>query len=231
MLVASHCTVRARSLPRHGREEIEGGRDAASERLRRHVDAVAREASACRSMGRCSRNLSQTASTMSVSPSLPLSTICGGGEAETGTRGRWPAVRRGRGHQVLESRARREVLVAEKKKARDLKGRDRLRAEVPPIDGLIERWVDAGRNVGSMVGTNIKLLDAHGAPILREVVSEMLAHGTHDRGTMAILCEQKRKRRDGSAPLSHARPCRSDLLAFGAYRHPVFVTGDRRPRR
>lgn len=103
-------------------------------------------------------------------------------------------------HQVLESRAHREALVADKKKARDLKGRDRLRAEVPPIDALIERWVDAGRNVGSMVGTTIKLLDAYGAPILREVVSEMLARGTHDRGVMAILCEQKRKRRDGPAP-------------------------------
>ena len=85
-------------------------------------------------------------------------------------------------------------------KARDLKGRDRLRAEIPPIEALLERWVDAGRNVGSMVATTIKLLDAYGAPILREVVSEMLARGTHDRGAMAILCEQKRKRRDGPAP-------------------------------
>src|SRR5580658_5856151 len=80
-------------------------------------------------------------------------------------------------HQVLESRAHREALIAEKRKARDLKGRDRLRAEVPPIEALIERWVDAGRNVGSMIGTTVKLLDAYGAPILREVVSEMLARG------------------------------------------------------
>ena len=36
-----------------------------------------------RSMGRCSMNLSQTASTISVSTSLPRSTICGGGDAET----------------------------------------------------------------------------------------------------------------------------------------------------
>jgi hypothetical protein len=103
-------------------------------------------------------------------------------------------------HQVIELRVHREALVAEKRKARDLKGRDRLHAEVPEIDPLIERWVDAGRNVGSMVGSTIQLLDAYGPAILREAVSEMLARGTHDRGAMAILCEQKRKRRDGRAP-------------------------------
>lgn len=103
-------------------------------------------------------------------------------------------------HQVIESRAHREAVVAEKKKARDLKGRDRLHAEIPQIDALLERWVDAGRNVGSMVASTIKLLDAYGSAVLREAVAEMLARGTHDRGAMAILCEQKRKRRDGPAP-------------------------------
>jgi transposase len=103
-------------------------------------------------------------------------------------------------HQVIEARVHREALVAEKKKARDLKGRDRLRAEVPQIDALLERWVDAGRNVGSMIAATITLLDAYGAAVLREVVAEMVARGTHDRGAMAILCEQKRKRRAGPAP-------------------------------
>ena len=103
-------------------------------------------------------------------------------------------------HQVIESRVHRDALVAEKKKARDLKGRDRLRAEIPQIDALIDRWVDAGRNVGSMIAATITLLDAYGASVLREVVSEMVARGTHDRGAMAILCEQKRKRRAGPAP-------------------------------
>jgi transposase len=103
-------------------------------------------------------------------------------------------------HQVIELRLHREALVAEKRKARDLKGRDRLHAEVPQIDLLLERWVDAGRNIGSMVGSTIKLLDAYGPAVLREAISEMVARGTHDRGAMAILCEQKRKRRDAHAP-------------------------------
>ncbi len=103
-------------------------------------------------------------------------------------------------HQTLEAREHRVALVAEKRKARDLKGRDRLRVEIPEIVVLLERWVDAGRNIGSMVGFTIKLLDAYGPGVLRGVVADMLARGVHDRGAMAILCEQTRKRQDGPAP-------------------------------
>ncbi|GAC1451277.1 MAG: hypothetical protein PVSMB8_10610 [Vulcanimicrobiaceae bacterium] len=105
-------------------------------------------------------------------------------------------------HQTIELREHRAAIIAEKKKARDLKGRDRLRVEVPEIGALLERWVDAGRNIGSMIGFTIKLLDAYGPAVLREVTADMLTRGVHDKGAMAILCEQKRKRRDGPAPLA-----------------------------
>jgi transposase len=103
-------------------------------------------------------------------------------------------------HQVFELHEHRAALVAQKRAARDLKGRDRLRAEVPAIEPLFERWVDAGRNIGSMTGSVLQLLDAYGGALLREVVDEMLARGLHDRGAMAILCEQKRKRHGSPAP-------------------------------
>lgn len=104
-------------------------------------------------------------------------------------------------NQPIELREHRAALVEEKKRARDLKGRDRLHVEVPEIDALLERWVDAGRNLGSMVGFTIKLLDAYGPAVLREVVADMLARGVHDKGAMAILCEQRRKRRALPAPI------------------------------
>jgi transposase len=105
-------------------------------------------------------------------------------------------------HQTIELREHRVAILEEKRKARDLKGRDRLRVEVPEIDALLERWVDAGRNIGSMVGSTIKLLDAYGPAILREVTADMLRRGVHDRGAMAILCEQRRRRHSGPAPLA-----------------------------
>jgi hypothetical protein len=103
-------------------------------------------------------------------------------------------------HQVVERREHRAAVVEEKRRARDLKGRDRLRVEVPGIDVLLARWADAGRNLGSMVSSTIVLLDAYGAAVLRDVVADMIARGIHDRGAMAILCEQRRKRRSGPAP-------------------------------
>ena len=57
------------------------------------------------------------------------------------------------GHkQTVEAPAHRAALVAQKRGARDLKGRDRLRAEVAGIDVLLARWVASGRNLGSVVG-------------------------------------------------------------------------------
>lgn len=108
-------------------------------------------------------------------------------------------------HEVPEHRA---ALVKEKRAARDLKGRDRLRAEIPGIEPLFERWAMSGRNLGSMVARTLGLLDAYGAPAMRDAVAEMLARDTHDPGALAILCEQRRRRR-GEAP--------PPLVALGAH--------------
>ncbi len=103
-------------------------------------------------------------------------------------------------NQWLELPAHRSALVQEKRAARELKGRDRLRVEVPEIEPLFERWVDAGRNLGSMVSRVIVLLDAYGAPVMRQALTEMIARGTHDPGALAILCEQQRRQRGDRPP-------------------------------
>ncbi len=104
-------------------------------------------------------------------------------------------------NQWVETPAHRSALLAQKRAARDLKGRDRLRAEVPALETLFERWVLCGRNLGSMVTRTLGLLDAYGAAALREATDEMIARGTHDPGAMAILCEQRRKREGRAPPL------------------------------
>jgi transposase len=109
-------------------------------------------------------------------------------------------------NQWLELPEHRAALVQEKRAAKELKGRDRLRAEVPEIEPLIERWVELGRSIGSMVARTLSLLDAYGAPVLRETVIEMVERGTHDPGAMAILCEQRRRHRGARPP---------SILVFG----------------
>jgi hypothetical protein len=94
--------------------------------------------------------------------------------------------------QWIEAPAHRAELLAHKRAAGDLKGRDRLRAEVGDVDALFERWVQAGRNLGSMTARTISLLNLYGADVLAKAIAEALARGSHDPGALAILCEQAR---------------------------------------
>ena len=107
-------------------------------------------------------------------------------------------------NQCFELHEHRASILEQNRRARDPKGRDRLRLELPHIDTLISRWVQEGRNLGSMVTFTIRLLDAYGPAVLRDVVADMNSRGLHDRGAMALLCEQRRKRHDSPATLA---PC------------------------
>lgn len=93
---------------------------------------------------------------------------------------------------VVEDPAHRAAIVANRPAARDGKGRDRLRVEVPRADELMRRWLEDGRNVGSLVSRTLQLLDLYGASVLRAAVDDLLAKGSHDFGALAILCEQRR---------------------------------------
>lgn len=104
-------------------------------------------------------------------------------------------------HQRLEHKSHVAQTLEIKEAARPAKGRDRLRAEVPGIERLIAQWVDAGRNVGSMIARTLRLLDAYGPASVSLAVSTMLDRGTSDLGALAILCEQHRRRRAPPLPL------------------------------
>lgn len=115
------------------------------------------------------------------------------------------------GHrQRIEDPAHRQALLEQKRGAREAKGQDRLRAAVPGIDALFARWVDSGRNVGSLTARTVVLLDRYGEATVAAAVAEVLARGTHDPGAVAIVCEQLRRKNDKPVPLdtplgSHVR--------------------------
>ncbi len=96
--------------------------------------------------------------------------------------------------KLLEQRHHREEILAAKRAARDPKGRDRLRAEVPRIDELLQAWADEGRNLGSMVARTLKLLDLYGATTLAACVQQLLERDGTDFGALTLLCEKSRKR-------------------------------------
>lgn len=104
-------------------------------------------------------------------------------------------------NQRIEKSEHRAAILAIKRGASDCKGRDRLRAEVPDIDALIERWVDGGRNVGSMTARTLSLLDLYGALVLAAAVADVLARGIADIGALALGCERLRKDRGQPVPI------------------------------
>jgi transposase len=104
-------------------------------------------------------------------------------------------------HQVIEAPKHRAALVEQKRAAREAKGRDRLVTLIPGFDILIERWVEAGRNVGFTIAKVSRLLDLYGEEILGAAAREAIARGTHDPGALAVLCEERRRATSSPVPI------------------------------
>jgi transposase len=94
--------------------------------------------------------------------------------------------------QTIEARSHRAELIAQRTAARNLKGRDRLRAEIPGVDALLERWVLAGRNVGNAVARTIAALDLYGPEWMRSAVTEAITRDVQDPGALGAICERLR---------------------------------------
>lgn len=103
-------------------------------------------------------------------------------------------------HQVVEAPEHRTAIIETKHRAAVPKGQDRLRAEVPNIEPLFDRWFESGHNIGSMTVKTLRLLDLYGPAVLTDAVGEMLQRGTFDPGALAILCDQHRQRRRTAPP-------------------------------
>jgi hypothetical protein len=112
--------------------------------------------------------------------------------------------------QIFEKAEHRAALVAERKAARDLKGRDRLRAVVPTFDRIVTRWAVSGSSLGLRVTRSIKLLELYGDEVFAAAVADLDARGLGDVGALAIACEQHRKGRHRPVPVELVLPAHLD---------------------
>jgi hypothetical protein len=126
---------------------------------------------------------------------------------------------------TVEDPAHRAAILATKPGARDGKGRDRLRAEIPHADELMRRWLEDGRNVGSLVARTLKLLDLYGASIVASAVDDLLAKGGHDLGALAILVASLSRTRISTARRGLPRDLNSSNRLVPT-RMPGGVAGD-----
>ena len=102
--------------------------------------------------------------------------------------------------QIIELPEHRRELVAQRRAARDLKGRDRLRAEIPDFQVLVERWMDEGYHLGTHVARTLKLLDLYGAEIVAAATAELIERDIHDPSALIVACD--RRWRDKAKPVS-----------------------------
>jgi hypothetical protein len=113
-----------------------------------------------------------------------------------------------------------QQLLERKAGARDAKGRDRLREQVPGIDVLLQRWVDQGQQMGSLVARTIKLLELYGGSVLSQAVDELVQRGGCDYGALALLCDKHRGVKHVVMPLQFSNHVKDrDVIAhdLGGY--------------
>jgi len=103
--------------------------------------------------------------------------------------------------QLREIAAHRQQILDRKPQARTGAGQARLRAAAPGVDALFSRWVEDGRNVGSLIARSLKLLDLYGEPVFADAVAEAVRRATADFGALALLCEQRRASHHTPPPL------------------------------
>ena len=112
--------------------------------------------------------------------------------------------------QIIEVPAHRAALVAERRAAADLKGRDRLRAAAPEFGALLERWAVAGPSLAIQVTRAIKLLDLYGDQIFAAAVAEVVARGLRDTSALAVACDRLRRDRRRPVPIEIPLPAHID---------------------
>ena len=103
--------------------------------------------------------------------------------------------------QIIEAPAHRQALVAQRRAARHLKGRDRLNAVAPAFGQLLARWTATGPSLGLRVTRAIKLLDLYGDDVFAAAVADLVARGLADLGALAVACETHRRRHDRPVPV------------------------------
>jgi transposase len=108
--------------------------------------------------------------------------------------------------QIFEKPEHRAAVLDERRAARQLKGRDRIRAIVPEFDRIVERWDLAGSSLGYRVARAIKLLDLYGDQVFAAAAAAVIARGLSDVGALAVACEKHRKELGRQVPIALTLP-------------------------
>jgi transposase len=93
--------------------------------------------------------------------------------------------------QVIEDPAHIEELAREKRRAHELRGRDRLRAACPSADPFVEALALRGEHLGGQVSRLLKLLDRYDKAELEIALKDALARGAIGAASVAHVLDQR----------------------------------------
>jgi transposase len=100
----------------------------------------------------------------------------------------------------IEHRAHLEDLAAEKQRATELRGRNRLTASCPRAGGLLEQVALRGGHLGGTTSRLLRLLDRYDARAVDLAIGEALARGAASAEAVAHVLDQRR-RAENAPPL------------------------------
>jgi hypothetical protein len=97
--------------------------------------------------------------------------------------------------QRIEDNTHLAELVAEKRRAHDLRGRDRLRHACPRAEAFLDALAVRGQPLATETTRLLRLLDQVGAPALEAALTEALARGAISAASVAHVLDQRRRAR------------------------------------
>ncbi len=97
--------------------------------------------------------------------------------------------------QRIEDDAHLAALVAEKRHAHELRGRDRLRSACPQAEAFLDALAVRGHPLASETTRLLRLLDQVGASALDAALAEALTRGAISAASVAHVLEQRRRAR------------------------------------
>jgi transposase len=97
--------------------------------------------------------------------------------------------------QRIEADGHLAGLVAAKRRAHDLRGRDRLRASCPQADAFLDALALRGEPLASQTTRLLRLLDQVGAGALDSALSDALTRGALSAASVAHILDQRRRAR------------------------------------
>jgi transposase len=97
--------------------------------------------------------------------------------------------------QVIEDPDHIAELAREKRRAHELRGRDRLRSACPSADPFVEALALRGENLGGHVSRLLTLLDRYGASQLDRALKDALKRGAVGAASVAHVLDQRARAR------------------------------------